>query len=122
MRMSAYSVTEAMVAWITSLGYACSARRVKGSPAELVTVERTGGGVTSMVDHPLMAVQAWAPTEERAEEMANALRVALLTTRPPRGIHGVRVNTGPYAFYDEATRSPRYQLVLDVASQLTTQD
>lgn len=120
MRMATFSVTAAMVAWISSLGYACSARRAKGSPAELVTVERTGGGAASMVDHPLMAVQAWAPTEARAEEMADALRVALLTTGPPPGIHSVHVNAGPYQFFDEATRTPRYQLLLDVASQLTT--
>jgi hypothetical protein len=120
--MAAYSVTDAMVAWIASLGYASAARRTKHSPVELVTVQRTGGGAASMVDHPMMAVQTWARTEGRAEEMANAVKLALLTTRPPRGIHSVRANTGPYPFFDEDTRCPRYQFVLDVASQLSVPD
>lgn len=120
MLMATFSATESLVAWIASLGYAAAVRRYDGAPAELVTVERTGGGVSSFVDHPLVAVQAWAETEERAAEMASELRLALTTSQPPTGIHSVRANAGPYAFYDEETRLPRYQLVLDVSCQLTT--
>ena len=119
--MPTFSVTEAMVSWLGSLGYAASTRRHDGSPVELVTVERTGGGVRSWVDHPTMAVQAWAATEDRAEAMANDVRLALTSTTPPPGIHAVRVNSGPYPFFDEGTRLPRYQLVLDVSCQLTTE-
>lgn len=122
MLMAIFSATEAMVAWLSSMGYRVSTRVPKDTPDEIVTVERTGGGVDGMVDHPMMAVQCWAPTEARAEEMANAIRLAALTTAPPAGVHSVRVNSGPYPFFDEDTRSPRYQLVLGLSSQLTTND
>lgn len=122
MLMATFSVTEAMVAWVASMGYRAATRVPKNPPAELVTVERGGGGVRSMVDHPMVAVQCWAPTEERAEEMANAIRLAVLTSQPPAGVHSARVNSGPYPFFDEDTRCPRYQLVLDLSSQLTTDD
>lgn len=117
-----YSVTEQLVSWLAALGYRASTRVPKDAPSnpeEFVTVERTGGGVSNMVDRPLVAVQAWAPTEERAERMATAIRNAALTMLPPKGVHSLRVNAGPYPFYDELTRCPRYQLVLDVACQLT---
>lgn len=120
MLMATFSVTKALIAWVASLGYSASVRRYDGAPSELVTIERTGGGVESCVDHPMMAVQTWAATELRALEMANELRIALTTQQPPAGIHSVRANAGPYAFYDEETRLPRYQLVLDVSCQLTT--
>jgi len=38
----------------------------------------------------------------------------------PLGVHAISVSAGPYRFYDEATRRPRYQLVLDVTCQLIT--
>ncbi len=117
--MATFSVTDAMVSWIGSMGYSASTRPNPGGPKPFVTVERTGGGMASMVDHPIMAVQAWADTEEEAEALANELRLRLVTENPPGGIHSVRVNAGPYAFFDEATRLARYQLALDVACQLS---
>ena len=116
-----YSVTEEFVRWLTDLGYAASTRPpadAPDSPDEFVTVERTGGSVSDLVDHPGMAIQCWAPTEARAEEMANAVRVSLLTGALPHGVHSASVSSGPYRFFDAATRCPRYQLYVEAASQL----
>lgn len=118
--MEPFSVAAAMVSWLSSLGYAASSRVPASTPAELVTVERTGGGVADLVDRPLVAVQCWAETDERAEALANEVRLALVSSRPPAGIHSVRVNAGPYQLNDPATRSPRYQLALDVSCQIAT--
>lgn len=112
-----YSITEEFVKWLHGLNYAASTYPPKNG-AEFVTVERTGGNVSDMVDHPTMAIQTWAATEPRAEEMANAIRNAALTGTRPDGVHGIAVNAGPYPFWDEDTRCPRYQLVLDVTCQL----
>lgn len=114
-----YSVTEKAVAWLAALGYRASTRVPKDAPSEFVTVERVGGGVRDMVDRPRLAVQAWAADEPRAEEMANAIRLAALTGPLPDGVHSMAVNSGPYAFYDESTRCPRYQVVFDCAAQLS---
>ena len=117
-----YSITEQVVSWLSGLGYRAMTRPPADAPdcpSEFVTVERTGGYAADLVDHPTMAVQTWARTEERAEEMANAIRMECLTGTLPRGVHRADVNSGPYAFWDEDTRSPRYQLVLDITSQIT---
>jgi len=113
-----YSITEEFVTWLAALGYAASTQPPK-SGGEFVTVERTGGGVADMVDHASIAVQAWASDEARAEEMANEVRLHALTGERPRGVHRIDVNAGPYPFWDESTRLPRYQLVLDATCQLT---
>lgn len=118
--MAVFSVTEAMVSWLSSMGLDAHTRVPSSRPDEFVTVERTGGGVSDGIDRPMMAVQCWAPTDARAEALANAVRLALVATAPPAGVHSVRVNSGPYQFFDPETRMPRYQLVLDVACQLTT--
>lgn len=118
-----HSITEAMVTWLAGLGYRASTFPPKDGPRcpkEFVTVERTGGSVEDMVDHPELAIQAWAPTDERAERIAGAIRLAALTGGLPQGVHSLRVDAGPYRFYDEHTRCPRYQLVLSATSQLTT--
>ena len=116
--MAAFSVTQALVEHLRSMGYAASSRVPRKGPAEFVTVERVGGGTTSMVDHPSMAVQTWADSDARAEEMGNALKVALIINPPPAGVHSIRVETGPYQFYDQDTGKARYQLVLNVTCQL----
>lgn len=113
-----YSVVSAFIQWLNSLGFDAHSYPPKDS-TEFVTVERTGGGVVDMVDRPALAIQTWAQTETRAEDMANAIRYALLTSELPDGVHSVSINTGAYRFYDDETRLPRFQLYIDVVSQLT---
>lgn len=120
--MGSYSITEQMVEWLRALGLHASTRPPEEppmGPEAFATVERVGGGASDMVDRPIMAVQTWAPTEPQAEQMANAVRLAALVGPFPKGVHSLRVNSGPYQFYDASTRCPRYQLLLSCASQLT---
>lgn len=114
-----YSITEEVVKWLSGLGYSASTYPSASATPPFVTVERTGGGVTDLVDHPLMAVQAWAATEEDAEEIAVQIRNEALTGTVPYGVGKMDVNAGPYPFWDEETRYPRYQIVFDVTCQLT---
>ena len=118
--MAVFSVTEAMVAWLSSMGYPTSTRVQRSAPERFVTVERVGGGPSSMVDRAEMAVQCWAATDAEAEEFACAVRNRVLVEPPPAGVHSVRVETGPYQFYDEQTGRARYQMVLAATCQLET--
>ena len=113
-----YSVVSAFIQWLNSLGFDAHSYPPNDS-TEFVTVGRTGGGVVDMVDRPALAIQTWAQTETRAEDMANAIRYARLTGELPGGVHSVSINTGAYRFYDDETRLPRFQLYIDVVSQLT---
>ena len=113
-----YSVTEQFVKWLGEKGYSASTYPPK-TGSEFVTVERTGGGVVDMVDRPSIAIQTWAKTETRAEEMANEIIELLLLNSLPYGVHHVAVDSGPYSFWDEDTRLPRYQIALDCVSYLT---
>ena len=114
-----YSVTEQFVSWLSTNGYAASTWPKADAPAEFVTVERTGGGTADLIDHPTMAIQTWAASEARAEEMANEIRNKLMCKSRPHGVTKVNVNSGPYPFWDEDTRCPRYQTVYDCTSILT---
>lgn len=114
-----YSVTEAFVSHLLALGHDAYANVPADPPTEFVTVERTGGSVTDLVDHPSLAIQCWAATDEAAERLANAVRAQILTGARPPGVTRVDVNSGPYRFYDEYTRCPRYQMALDATCQLT---
>ena len=111
-----YSVEQSFVEWLSQKGYTASTYPPK-TGSEFVTIERTSGGVQDMIDHPTIAIQTWAATPTRAEEMAIAIRNALFTSRP-FGVANVSVD-GLYPFWDEETRLPRYQLVLDCTAQLT---
>lgn len=113
-----YSITEQFVIWLNELGYRASTYPPE-SGNEFVTVERTGGSVTDMVDHPTIAIQAWAKTETRAEEIILEIRDEALLSSMPDGVNSIFVNAGPYPFWDEYTRLPRYQIVFDVTCNLT---
>ena len=112
-----YSITEQFIKWLGLQGYAASTYPPK-TGNEFVTVERTGGAVTDMVDYPEIAIQAWAVSEARAEEIAIAIRDALLIGSLPYGVHSCAGESGPYPFWDEDTTMPRYQLVLSCVSYL----
>lgn len=116
--MAVFSVTEAMVSWLSDMGYSASTRVPKSPPDGFVTVERVGGWVSSYVDRASIAVQAWAQTDAEAEALANSVRLDVLTSAPPAGIHSVRVERGPYQFFDPESRRARYQTVLAVSCQL----
>ena len=112
-----YSVTEEFVTWLTQLGFQASTYP-PADGEQFVTVNREGGGVSDMVDHPTVTIQTWAATEVLAESMALLIRNEALTSTLPYGVTRATVNAGPYPFYDEDTRMPRFQLVLDVTCQL----
>lgn len=115
-----YSVTEEFVKWINGLSYTASTYP-PASGDKFVTVERTGGYVADLVDHPTIAIQTWAQTETDAEEMALEIRNEALLSTVPFGVNHIAVNSGPYPFWDEDTRLPRYQLVLDVTCNLVSE-
>lgn len=107
-----YSATEQFISWLTRNGYDAYTYPPKTYPKEFVTVERTGGGVADLVDHPTFAVQAWAQSEAEAEALANKIK-ARLAYSLPYGFASARVNSGPYPFWDEYTGAARYQTVYD---------
>ena len=115
---TAYSIEEALVSWLSSLGYDAHANVPKDRPGRFVTVERTGGEVADMVDHPSIAIQTWAQSAAEAEEDACAIRLAAISGPLPAGVHSMRVDSGPYKFYDEESMQPRYQTVYDATCQL----
>lgn len=114
----AYSITEEFVAWLASLGYTASTYPAQDASGVIVTVERTGGGVTDMVDRPTVAIQAWADTEADAEAAATEIRNAIALGNRPAGVFSAFVESGPYPFWDESTGRPRYQVVLDCTAKL----
>jgi len=118
MRM-AYSVLAEFTEWLEDEWYVGSSIVPESEPDSFVTIERTGGYVEDMLDHPTIAVQCWAQTDAEAEDMALELRNRLLTEQRPLGVSSIRIESGPYRFYDETTRCPRYQLTLDVTCRLS---
>lgn len=107
-----YSPTESLLDWLSEQGYTAHTYPPKNAPSEFVTAERTGGGMSDVVDHPTIAVQTWAQSEARAEEMALEIRNATLTSRP-YGFYAMAVNAGPYPFWDEETGCARYQTLYE---------
>ena len=113
-----YSVTQAVIEWLNSSGYSAHSYPLKTLALPFVTVERTGGYVEDLVDHPTLAVQTWAETEAEAEQAAIEIRNNATIGTLPSGVNRMAVNAGPYPFWDEETRCPRYQVVFDATCQL----
>lgn len=116
--MAAYSIEQTVMEWLESLGYDAYINVPKNRPQRFATVERTGGEVMDLVDHPTVAVQSWAQSAADAESDACAIRLAAMTGTLPNGVHSMRVNSGPYKFYDEESMQPRYQTLYDVVCQI----
>lgn len=112
-----YSATQALIEWLTQKGYNAYSYPPKAGDS-FITVERTGGSVSDLVDHPQFAVQAWAQTEADAEAACLNIRNALVIGDVPSGFYKVEPDS-MYPWYDDSTRLPRYQLVINCTTQLT---
>ena len=108
------SANQAFMEWLRGLGYAAYCYIPETRPERFITVERTGGGASNCLDHPMMALQFWAPTHAQAEEDALAVRDLLVNGEStPAGFGSIEVNSGPYEFDDPDSRQKRFQLVLN---------
>lgn len=116
--MTMYLLEERTIEWLDSLGYDAYDQVPANRPSRFVTVSREGSSVENMVDYPLLTIQTWAETEMQALLDALAIRLEATTHSTPYGVHSMRVNSGPYKFYDEDSDMPRYQTLYDVTCQL----
>ena len=112
-----YSSTEQLLLWLVNLGYNANTYPQRSQDVPFVTVERTGGNVADMVDHPIFAIQTWAQSQAEAEELALEIRNETFVTLP-HGFSQMQVNSGPYPFWDEDTGLPRYQTVYECTTIL----
>lgn len=112
-----YSATEELINWLIAKGYDAHSYPPK-TGAGFFTVERTGGNVADLIDHPTFAIQAWADTEPDAEAMCIEVREMLVTGDVPYGFSTKVTADSMYPWYDESTRLPRYQLVISCTTQL----
>ena len=112
-----YSATEELIKWLIAKGYNAYSYPPK-TGTSFFTVERTGGAVVDLVDHPEFAIQAWAEKDTDAEAMCLDVREYLVQGDVPNGFYKVSAES-MYPFWDEDTRLPRYQLVVNCTTQLT---
>lgn len=114
-----YSIEDALVAFIPdAVGVTAYHRVPPVRPGEFATVERTGGRASAGIDRPTVAIQVWAASRERAEEVALDLRDMLVLRAGdliPK-VRSVQV-TGPYDFPDPDTDQNRYQIAVDLVTE-----
>lgn len=81
-------------------------------PKVFISVERTGGYMDTFMDHPTLAVQAWAATRADAAALADeaARHVEALYDQPQ--VSDVRVDA-IYNFPDPDSRHCRYQVLIN---------
>ena len=113
-----YSLEEHAIEWLDGLGFDSYVTVPKNRPSRFVLVENLGGNVEDHIDHPTLAIQTWADTDTQAKGDSFAIRDYALSLNLPSGVHSMRVNSGPYKFYDEDSDMPRYQTLYDVTCQL----
>ncbi|RTE47732.1 DUF3168 domain-containing protein [Actinobaculum sp. 352] len=81
-------------------------------PDMFITVERTGGQRTPVIDYPVFAVQCWADRREDAAQLADTVAQILTTDLPLHwNIGSVDVNS-TYNFPDPDSDLARYQLTV----------
>lgn len=87
-------------------------------PERLVTVQRTGGGISNQLDHPSLAVQSWAPTLMEASALAREVD-KLMRSAPYvlPDVFGVEATT-VQEWQDPDSKTPRYQGLYTLTTSL----
>ena len=87
-------------------------------PTEFVTVERTGGGIETFRDLPMLAVQVWAGSRYLASELAQQVRDEFILGHLKLHPNVARVTVGGvYNFPDPDSGHARYQLTLSMVTK-----
>ena len=115
-----FSIEAALVAWLPGvLDAPCYAEVPAERPESFLTVERTGGSATYGIDRPSLAIQAWGPSKLEAQSLALKARDAMLyrAVEIPQ-VRGCSVNSGPYPFPDADSGQHRYQLYVNMTTEI----
>lgn len=92
------------------------ARVPEDRPATLVTVAREGGSrKNALIDGPGMGIYCWAPSEQEAWELADAVADAMAAL-PFSGGYARVEQEAMYSDPDPETRSPRWYLSYTIAT------
>ena len=86
-------------------------------PERFVTVERTGGQVSGLVDYPAFAVQCWGESRAEAAALASRATQALQSLVSYPQVASISVDA-LYNFPDPDSRQARYQLTVSAAIML----
>lgn len=89
-------------------------------PDRLVVVQRTGGARLNLVaDEPTVTVDAWAPTADEAQGIAQRCRAHLHALRGSTvagvAVYRVQELAGPQNLPDPLSSSPRYTFAVSLA-------
>lgn len=115
-----FDVIATLCMWLSSVtGVGAYAAPPEDRPDEFITIERVGGGTERGRDLPSLAIQAWAPTEAEAYELALEVRDLFIwnAAMEVASIAGSEVGS-VYLFPDPESRSSRYQVDVDLVTGL----
>lgn len=117
--MTAFNVEAALVEWLSErLDCPVSQLVPADRPTRFVTLQRTGGAMTTGIDNPVIAVDAWEQTPYGASELA--LQVRALILYQAVGIPEIRhvdVGAGPFFSPDADSRMPAYRLTFNLTTE-----
>lgn len=107
-----------IIAYLKNAGYAAYADVPNPRPETFVTVERTGGGLDSLViDRPTVAVQSWANTRLEASKLSMEVdgHLRQMALAIPDVCYVERDSL--YNWPDEYGNNARYQGVYHITTQ-----
>lgn len=82
-------------------------------PAIMVTVEKTGGRRSNLIDAATLAIQSWAPSVEQAAQINDQVKTAMAASVELDSISSCDLNAD-YNYTDNTRKRPRYQAVFEV--------
>lgn len=82
-------------------------------PATMVTVEKTGGRRSNLIDAATLLIQSWAPSTEEAAQLNEQVKAAMAASVELNAISSCDLNSD-YNYTDNTRKRPRYQAVFDI--------
>ena len=82
-------------------------------PATMVTVEKTGGRRSNLIDAATLAIQSWAPSIEQAAQINDQVKAAMAASVELDRISSCDLDAD-YNYTDNTRKRPRYQAVFEV--------
>ena len=82
-------------------------------PEEFISIEKTGGGEDNYIYESVFAIQSWAQSMARADELNDIVKNEMRNIIVLDQISKCKLNTD-YNYPDKNTKRPRYQAVYEI--------
>jgi len=111
------NIEKRLISWLSGYGYDVYHRVPVERPDEFVTLQKeTSSHGAGKIEYPCVAIQVWGTSDSSVSDTAEDIVKLIKFHLNEQDDISVKGITGAYDYFDDDSKTPRYQIVLDLVT------